>query len=242
MEFSAITDQGLLRDNNEDAWYADGDSALFVVSDGVGGALAGEVASGIVCQALPILLEDTFKEIDTLTVKEAPQRLEDALIELNRVVYEVSCNQEECTGMGATVVAAFICNDHFVWGHLGDSRIYLLRGEEFIQLTIDHSVVQFLIDCKEITEEQAQGHPASGQITQYVGMPFEADPDIACLPIHVGDKLLLCSDGLTDMVPADKVGQILKEATDTEKCCEKLVQQALRGGGRDNVTVLTLFV
>lgn len=242
LEAFGSTNAGKVRKNNEDSLLTgDGrDEALFAVADGIGGFEAGEVASRIAVGVLEEL--------------EPKGSLEEAVREANRRILAAARGDGKLSGMGTTVVAARF----FVKGangpgagayggasaeisHVGDSRAYLLRGGELAPVTEDHSLVAELVRSGDLTRAQASEHPQKNLITRALGAEDEVQVDTAVLPIQPEDRILLCSDGLTDMVPEAKVGELLA-APSPEEAARALVKAALDAGGADNVTVVVVDV
>ena len=229
------THAGKVRKNNEDSFLAGGarDRHLFAVADGIGGFEAGEVASGIA--------------IDVLRGVAPADSLEGAIREANRRILEAARSDEKLAGMGTTVVAARFDDapgeePRAEISHVGDSRAYLLRGGELKPVTEDHSLVAELVRSGDLTRAQASEHPQRNLITRALGAEDEVAVDTAALPVEPGDRLLLCSDGLSDMVPEATIGGILSSAADPEKGAKALVSAALEGGGADNITVVVIDV
>ena len=232
------TNAGKVRKNNEDSFLAgDGkDEALFAVADGIGGFEAGEVASRIA--------------IGVLEELEPGGSLEEAVREANRRILVAARRDEKLSGMGTTIVAARFsvkdggANDSGASAeisHVGDSRAYLLRGGELAPVTEDHSLVAELVRSGDLTRAQASEHPQKNLITRALGAEDEVQVDTAVLPVEPGDRILLCSDGLTDMVPEAKIGELLA-APEPEAAARTLVKAALDAGGADNVTVVVVDV
>jgi PPM family protein phosphatase len=235
LEPFGATHAGKVRANNEDALLVgEGrDETLFVVADGIGGFEAGEVASRIAV--------DVLKEL-------APgASFEGAISEANRRILAAGRGDERLSGMGTTVVAVRFggTRDEPVAqvAHVGDSRAYLLRGGSLRPVTEDHSLVAELVRSGDLTRDQAAEHPQKNLITRALGADEEVEVDTAVLPVEAGDRFLLCSDGLSDMIPETRLGEILAEAPgDPEKPARSLVSAALDAGGADNVTVIVVDV
>jgi PPM family protein phosphatase len=235
LEPFGATHAGKVRANNEDALLVgEGrDETLFVVADGIGGFEAGEVASRIAV--------DVLKELAPGASFEA------AISEANRRILAAGRGDERLSGMGTTVVAVRFggTRDEPVAqvAHVGDSRAYLLRGGSLRPMTEDHSLVAELVRSGDLTRDQAAEHPQKNLITRALGADEEVEVDTAVLPVEAGDRFLLCSDGLSDMIPETRVGEILAEAPgDPEKPARSLVSAALDAGGADNVTVIVVDV
>jgi PPM family protein phosphatase len=235
LEHHGVTDPGKVRKNNEDSLLVgEGrDETLFAVADGIGGFEAGEVASSIATEAL--------KELEPLSP------LEDAIREANRRILAAARGDEKLSGMGTTVVAMRFGGTReeptAEISHVGDSRAYLLRGDDLKPVTEDHSLVAELVRSGDLTRAQASEHPQKNLITRALGAEEEVDVDTAVLPVEAGDRLLLCSDGLSDMVPETKMLDLLtSHLEDTEKTVHALVRAALDAGGADNITVVVVDV
>jgi protein phosphatase len=242
LTYAGLTDRGQVRPGNEDAWGADPALGLFVVSDGMGGRAAGGRAARIVVETLPVLLRRQMRKVVEVTHPEATRRLLAAIAALSAQIRSGSKGHPGLDGMGATVVLALIRGAHALIAHLGDSRAYLVRQEHLEQLTTDHSLVQLLLACGELTPNEMAWHPARGQVTRYVGMEGDALPEAHVLSLCPGDSLLLCSDGLTDMVSAAELLAILGERCSPKVTCSRLIAAAKAAGGADNVTVLIVSV
>ena len=235
------SDRGRVRQENEDACLVAPERGLFVVSDGMGGHQAGAAASRIVTNVLPTLLE---RELgwDQLSSERVRRSLTRAVRELSGQLREEAKKRPDLAGMGATVALALLMGRHAHFAHLGDSRAYLFRRGRLQQLTADHTVTAALLHLGEIEEKDALGHPARHRLTRYVGMEGEALPDLRVVELRVGDCLLLCSDGLTGMVPDRHIAQVLRRQRTPEEACEALVAAANAAGGRDNVSVIVIDI
>lgn len=237
---AGLSDQGCVRKHNEDHWFADPDQGLFIVSDGMGGHLAGELASRIVVDILPLLLKQGTKDVQNLNEPEAVRRVLKALSDLSDHLRHESSKYVGFSGMGATVVFCLIRDTHALIAHMGDSRTYLLRKKHLEQLTTDHSIVQLLIDTGELTSEEAAIHPARSRVTRYIGMRGEPLPEVRVLEIIPGDRILLCTDGLTKMLVDSTIAGLLMANPDPEDACRALVDTANAAGGKDNITVVVV--
>jgi PPM family protein phosphatase len=235
LEPFGATDAGKVRANNEDALLVgEGrDETLFAVADGIGGFEAGEVASRIA--------------VDVLKELEPDGSFEAAIREANRRILAVGRGDERLSGMGTTIVAARFGGTReepkAEIAHVGDSRAYLLRGGELRPVTEDHSLVAELVRSGDLTRAQAAEHPQKNLITRALGAEDEVEVDTVVLPVEAGDRFLLCSDGLTDMVPEARIAEILSDSPDDpEVPARNLVSAALEAGGSDNVTVVVVDV
>jgi PPM family protein phosphatase len=235
LEHHGLTDPGKVRKNNEDSLLVgEGrDETLFVVADGIGGFEAGEVASSIA--------------VDVLKDVGPSDSLEDAIREANRRILAAARGDARFQGMGTTVVAMRFGGTGeepiAQISHVGDSRAYLLRGEELKPVTEDHSLVAELVRSGDLTRDQASEHPQKNLITRALGAEDEVDVDTVVLPVEPGDRLLLCSDGLSDMIPETRMLMILTSNPENpERAVRALVSAALEAGGADNVTVVVVDV
>jgi len=225
---SAATDPGRKRRQNEDAFVVR--PPLFAIADGMGGARAGEVASALAAGALN---DATAESGGQDSVKRLVQ-------EANRRVHERASNDPETTGMGTTMTLALVePTGDITFGHVGDSRAYVLRGDTLEQLTDDHSLVAELVRRGELSERDAEIHPQRSVITRALGTDPDVDVDAFTVRPEVGDIYLLCSDGLSDMVPGDLIEQILRaHRSSLDDAARALVRAANRGGGDDNITAV----
>jgi len=223
MRAAAATDAGPVRPNNEDAAFAG--RKLVAVADGIGGLPDGEQASGIAIEALA--------HLETSEVADPESALTQAVREANAAI------GAQGGEMGTTVTAVLLAGDRLALVHVGDSRAYLLAAgaPEMVRLTRDDTYVQTLVDKGALTAEEARGHPRRSIITQAVkGEPFRAS--VAAIPVEAGDRVLLCSDGLSDYVDDAAIGEIVKSAPDPQTCARLLVERALEAPTHDNVTAV----
>lgn len=237
---AGLSDRGRVRESNEDRWSADVELGLFVVSDGMGGLPAGEVAAEIAVATLPTLIATHFGAAPDITAPEATQRLRTVLAELSASVRAGSRDNPRHAGMGATAVVALMRQATALIAHLGDSRAYLWRENSLQRLTQDHSLAQALLDSSIITEQEAADHPARHQLAHYLGMDGEALPDVRHITLRPADRLLLCSDGLTSMLDDARIQGILNDHPNPDDACRALVEAANHAGGTDNITALVV--
>jgi PPM family protein phosphatase len=227
------TDAGRKRRRNEDSFVHD--PPLFAVADGMGGAQAGEVASRLAAAA--------FREFHDADELDPEQRVAAIIQEANRRIYERAKSDAQASGMGTTITAALVTEDGVAVGHVGDSRGYRLRDGQLEQLTEDHSLVAELVRSGDLTRDQAAEHPQKNLITRALGANEEVEVDTMVLPVQASDRLLLCSDGLSDMIPETRIAEILADSPDDpETPARSLVSAALDAGGSDNVTVVVVDV
>ena len=234
----AGTDVGLARSGNEDSHLRG--RTVFAVADGLGGHQGGEVASAMAVEPLAALDGRAFADAD-----EAAEALTAAIRAANQAILQRGRSDPELWGMGTTVTAAAVAHDRVLQlAHVGDSRAYLLRkGAPLRQLTTDHTVVAEAVERGLLTRQQAAIHPQRGVVTRAVGL----DPDVLVdlpepLELEPGDQVLLCSDGLTEVVDDDQIAGVLAEQVDGGDACGTLIAAANRAGGPDNVTVVLLRV
>ena len=227
----AITDPGRKRRRNEDAYVIE--PPLFAVADGMGGAQAGEVASRLAAGAV--------KEGRTERGGEA--RIVSLIQEANRRIYDRSTADPNVSGMGTTITVALVENGQVAFGHVGDSRAYLIRGGSLEQLTEDHSLVAELMRSGKLSPEEAETHPQRSVITRALGTDPDVDVDTFTIAAEVGDLFLLCSDGLTTMVPNSSILDLVESNRgNLEGALRALVGAANRGGGEDNITVVAFEI
>lgn len=240
IQFHGMTDVGVVRKQNEDAWVAYPDMGLFIVSDGMGGELAGALASKIVVEILPGLIKEKLKSFEKISSAASRKQMEKIITDLSRRVRTESANQPGLEGMGATVLLTLIRGNHAMIAHMGDSRAYLLNENKLKRLTIDHSIVQLLIENGEITEEEGNDHPAKSLLRRFVGMQDKALPETKTINFTDDDTLLLCSDGLHSMISDIEIETILQKGDSPEKICEMLMDAARAAGGNDNITAVVV--
>jgi PPM family protein phosphatase len=237
---AARTDVGRIRKGNEDSLHASANDyrGLFIVADGMGGHAAGEVASEM---AVEIVSRD-LSDLNDLDAPDAHSRVARALRDANRAVYERTRTERDKLGMGSTVSALLLSENKYIVGHVGDSRIYIVRDAGMHQLTRDHSLVQEQVDAGLLTPEQARRHPQSNVITRCVGMADDIDPDVFSGEAQIGDTFLLASDGLTGMIEDRRIQQLLVSRAKPERIVDALIQEANMNGGNDNITAVVVRV
>lgn len=241
MKFQGKTDVGVMRHSNQDDFsvseFHDG-SVLAVVCDGMGGANAGNVASKKATEAISSFFERSYR--NGLDAQGVIALLQSAILSANIEIYDMAQKNAELTGMGTTVVAAFVSNDFAVVSHVGDSRAYLVN-DTVTQLTRDHSVVQSLIESGKLTPEEARVHPRRNVITRALGIEADILVDSEEYSLSDGETLLLCSDGLSNFVTPDEIRAVFDKNA-FEDVAEALVSSANKNGGADNITVVTVAV
>ncbi len=246
LEIAALTDSGQKREHNEDSVGTDSAYGMVLVADGMGGHNAGEVASGMAAgiiheQLLAVLPDldtgardrETGYTVESIAVKKAIELASNAINQASR-------DKSECEGMGTTIVAGLFYNNRMTIAHVGDSRMYRLRGKRFKQLTKDHSLMQEFIDegfYESLEEAKASGN--KNLITRALGVADQVQVEISEEAVRINDVYLLCSDGLTDMIPEEKIYLTLNEfSANLKLAAEKLVANANEAGGQDNISVV----
>jgi PPM family protein phosphatase len=249
LEIATATDPGMVRSHNEDSLAVDATSGYVILADGMGGYNAGEVASGIATAMLGTSLKQILESAEpgriepesgeTLAVKILREQIAGA----NASIYQAAKSQPQYAGMGTTLVIGLFYDKHLSVAHLGDSRLYRLRRDEFKQITRDHSLLQEQIDSGMITEEMAKFSLNRNLVTRALGIDPEVEPEIHTYEVEVGDLYLVCSDGLSDMVEDDEIQLTLSSLqANLPLASSQLVQMANDNGGRDNVSVILVRV
>jgi PPM family protein phosphatase len=224
---TSITDTGRRRRHNEDAYVCE--PPLFAVADGMGGAQAGELASGLAAAALR---DDTNRS-------GGEERVDELIQQANRRVYERQTRDSSASGMGTTITVALVEDGRVAIGHVGDSRAYLIRDRRLEQLTEDHSLVAELVRSGKLSPEEADTHPQRSVITRALGTDPDVDVDTFSVETRPGDLFILCSDGLTSMVDDDTIlREVERNRSDLRSAAKALVRAANKGGGDDNITVV----
>jgi serine/threonine protein phosphatase PrpC len=240
-----VSDAGRVREHNEDTIGTDADIGLVVLADGMGGYKAGEVASGIAVRTVMSLLKDAVERED-LTLRDHASGLSrpgillrDAIQRANKVIYQTARTQANCDGMGTTVVAGLFFDNKLTIAHVGDSRLYRLRGTEFSQVTQDHSLMQELVSRGFYTPEEAQRAASKNYVTRALGVEPTVEVDVTEIPVETDDVFLLCSDGLSDMVDDDDIKLTISTfGANLQTLARQLVLLGNDNGGRDNISIV----
>ncbi|RLL45271.1 Stp1/IreP family PP2C-type Ser/Thr phosphatase [Oceanobacillus piezotolerans] len=235
-----LTDRGQVRSHNEDAggiYYNLADQLLAIIADGMGGHQAGDVASQM---ATSFIRENWEKEKGFSSPDEIENWLKKTISEMNDVIYTHAQNHSECEGMGTTVVIVINVSDFLSVAHIGDSRCYLLNENGFKQITEDHSLVNALVQSGQITKDDAMHHPRKNVVLRALGSDKQVEADVKTLSIDDGDKLLLCSDGLTDKVQDNEIFEFLQVDKSLTEVGQELIDVANNRGGEDNISVILL--
>jgi serine/threonine protein phosphatase PrpC len=246
--YKAVSDVGRKRKGNEDSLFVNPEQHLFVVADGMGGHAAGEIASKVAVESINefVCLTGGDEEITwpfglDENISYDGNRLKTAIRYANRKVLEATKEKSEYEGMATTVAAVLVDGDTANLGHVGDSRVYLVRDGEINQLTSDHSWVNEQIQSGVISPDQARTHPLRNVVTRALGGKPDLQVDMQQHKAKAGDILLLCSDGLTTMIPDEDIVRVVRDADgDVEKAAQALVASANAKGGEDNITVLLI--
>jgi serine/threonine protein phosphatase PrpC len=246
-EIASCTDPGIVRAHNEDSIAADAANGLVVLADGMGGYNAGEVASGI---ATTVITTETARALANLRLQQerdrklATERLvREQVLKANTSIYQAAQSQPQYAGMGTTLVMCLFYDNRVMIAHLGDSRVYRLRDDVFMQVTRDHSLLQEQIDSGLITREQAKHAQHKNLVTRALGIDPTVEPEIHDYDAKPGDVYLLCSDGLCDMVTDEDIGLTVQAlGANLKLAAQQLVQMANDNGGRDNVSVILVRI
>jgi protein phosphatase len=241
LKYAAGTDKGLIRETNEDSCNIIRDSRndiyAFIIADGMGGHNCGEIASGTAVEYISAYFEDHAG--DFLSAADRGAALKELVQDANSQVWEKSLESPETNGMGTTLTMAVVAGNTATVAHVGDSRLYLVREGRLQQVTNDHSYIEELVRKGTLTREEADNHPGRNIITRAIGSSPELEVDIFSLTMLINDILVLCTDGLTNMVGEDEIGETA-QSNDPEAACKQLIEAANRNGGEDNVTVIVI--
>lgn len=237
MKAVAMTDIGKKRKTNQDFVYTSMTPIgilpnLFIVADGMGGHKAGDMASRFTVETLIKLLEKSLS-------KDAVSSLENAIIKVNTLLLEKAKESEDYTGMGTTLCCASVIDDTLLVANVGDSRLYVV-DEDIRQVTRDHSLVEEMVLAGEINKEQARTHERKNVITRAIGGTDTVLPDLFRIDLKKNDYILMCSDGLTNMVEDEEIADIIKEESDINNAAKKLIDKANKNGGVDNISVVII--
>lgn len=245
IEIVGLTDVGSVREQNEDAISYDLDLGLAILADGMGGHRGGEVASAMAVSTVNELLQQKLKTISPGEADEdsgyslESMAIHDAIIEANSKVYQASTDNTQYRGMGTTMVVTLFYDNRFTVAHVGDSRLYRLRDNEFEQITRDHSLMQELIDRGFYTPEQAKKSLNKNLVTRAIGIEEFVQVDIQEDIARIDDIYLLCSDGVTDLIDDDLIERTIKKCgTDLAKAASELIREANEHGGKDNISAI----
>lgn len=234
MEYAALTDVGMKRHNNEDSYIVNEANSIYIVADGMGGHNAGEIASLEACRIIESYILHNEGYIDDI--------LRDAVVKANRDIFVRAAENSSLQGMGTTIDACVIKENILHIAHVGDSRVYILSKDGIRKVTRDHSVVGMMLEEGTITEEEAKNHPQRNYITRAVGSTITVEVDIVSEELHDGEWVLMCTDGLTNMVSKEVLHSVITLAESVQSGAEELVRRAKENGGDDNITAILLRV
>jgi protein phosphatase len=244
-----LTDTGRVRDHNEDTIAFDSEIGLMVLADGMGGYNAGEVASGIAVKTIVGLVREAVEREDWRVhdpqagLTRASIILRDAIVRANKIIFQTARTQPQCEGMGTTVVGALFFDNRVSIAHVGDSRLYRLRSDALEQLTMDHSLLQELVDRGFYSAEEAQRAANKNYVTRALGVEPNVDVEVQEHPVYKGDLYLICSDGLSDMVEDDDIHLTISTfGANLDNATKQLIQLGNDNGGKDNISVLVAEV
>ncbi len=233
------TDAGMVRTHNEDAVMTDATIGVAILADGMGGYNAGEVASGMATAVIGTEIAQGLRE----GRKSLPALIETVIASANEAIYRAADSQPQYSGMGTTLVMAVFHDNRISVAHIGDSRMYRMRGEQLECITRDHSLLQEQIDSGMITEEEARRSQNKNLVTRALGVDPIVEPEIHTYDVEAGDVYLFCSDGLNDMVEGEDISLTLQAlSANLDLAADQLVQMANDNGGRDNVSVILVKV
>ncbi|MCD7844421.1 MAG: Stp1/IreP family PP2C-type Ser/Thr phosphatase [Oscillospiraceae bacterium] len=235
-----LSDKGRFRAENQDSFdvSAVAGGLLAVVCDGMGGAAAGLLASDMARARFMAFARSALETSDGTDTGDILRQAADAA---NRKIYSFASHSEEYAGMGTTLVGVFMREDTGVFVNVGDSRAYRIAKDGIVQITKDHSLVQMMVDSGQITPDQGRHHPRRNIITRAVGSERFVTSDIFTFSIRPGDRFLLCSDGLTNAMEDAELHRLILAAGDAQTACRALVNEAVDGGARDNVTAIVIY-
>ena len=244
------SDKGVSRQNNEDNFCVDDDLRLFIVADGMGGAAAGEVASRMAVETIRNHVKRSSAGNEPFPTgsgydkkfSDASNRIASGIRLANQAIYEASQSNVKWRGMGTTVAAALLDGSKMSIAHAGDSRIYLIRTSSIIQLTDDHSIVSEQVKSGLLTKEEAEGSEVRNIITRALGSAPSVEVDLDEIDIMDGDRVVLCSDGLTTMVSDNVILSTVAASDEPGRACSALIDIANKNGGKDNITVALVYV
>ena len=235
---AARTDVGIVRSGNEDNYLMLSDRGIFIVADGMGGHAAGEVASEMAVRIISRELGSLRGQSD----EQVGERLRQSIRAANEAIFGRTLAEHDKRGMGTTVTVLALLPNRYLIGQVGDSRAYLLREGQLLQLTKDHSNVQEQVDAGLLTPDQARVHPYSNVITRCVGAGMDVTPDIYFGNLQNGDLVLLASDGLTGMLEDEQLLKILQSEGGPQKWVDRMISEANRRGGLDNITAIVVRI
>lgn len=239
MRVGQLSHRGSVRPNNEDSIYSSRNKDLFIIADGMGGHTAGEIASKTAIKKVRYFIRTRAENYEK-TRDGYLSLISDAIRYANRLIFSASNKDESLRGMGTTLIAALADDNKVYLGHVGDSRAYIINSNSISQITTDHSLAEELYRSGSITKEEALNHPQKNIITRALGCSSSVKPDLYTVELWEGEILLLCTDGLSNMVGSEDIFKIIKETQNINDCAKKLVDAAIQAGGSDNISVIVI--
>jgi protein phosphatase len=237
---SVKSNTGLIRTVNEDSFFVNTDYEnlpdIFIIADGMGGHNAGEIASKTAAEFTGEVLVNTPGAL--IDEDNIETNIIEAMEKANQKVFEMSKSKSENSGMGTTLIVSILLGKKLYIGHIGDSRVYLIRDNKINKITSDHSLVEELLRSGTLTKEEAENHPKKNIITRAIGCSLVIDVDTYKQDVKEGDTILMCTDGLTNMVNESEIKNIIEKETDVDIASENLIKAANKNGGEDNITVI----
>ncbi|HHW32209.1 MAG TPA: Stp1/IreP family PP2C-type Ser/Thr phosphatase [Clostridiaceae bacterium] len=242
MIFAAISDRGLVREKNEDCFNAivgnPNVPVTFIIADGMGGHNSGEVASKMAVDIVSELIMQRAE--DFLCEEKVRQAIVEAMNGANKAIYLYSLKQKSNAGMGTTLIVTIFLNDKIYIGHVGDSRVYLIRDGNIMRVTVDHSYIEELVRMGTLSRKEAEKHPGKNVITRALGCGEDLQIDTYCYEVMENDYYVLCTDGLTNMLSENEIKKIVENSDNPQHACDQLVKKANEYGGEDNITVIVV--
>lgn len=237
-----LSDVGLVRENNEDAWGAVPELGFFALADGMGGHLAGEVAAREAVTNLCRIIKKNLGRKKNISYSSTLQVVQQTIAEVNTIIFEHSRSNPELRGMGTTLCCLQFHENGVIYAHVGDSRIYRLRNRKIAQLTSDHSLMRELIDLGQLSEGEAPEFLYKNILTRAVGTEPNIDPAVNAADVVNNDTFLMCTDGLTDLLSASDIETILNKNLTLEESVKKMIEAAKERGGHDNITIVLVHL
>lgn len=237
-----LSDIGLVRLNNEDFWAHLPDIGFYVLADGMGGHLAGEVAARETVNSLCDIVKKHLASREEFTLEETHGIIQIAIEQVNEIVYRMGQASQKLRGMGTTLCCMYFHPKGLIYANVGDSRIYRLRDQHLEQLTKDHSLLREMMDLGQLTESQAPDYLFKNIITRAIGTEPSVEPSVHITDVNDNDIYMMCTDGLSDLLSLHEIEDILNHTPAIQAATRKLVAQAKKNGGFDNVTVVTVKV
>jgi PPM family protein phosphatase len=242
MRYAVKSDKGMIREKNEDSYNIidnyNGSLIIFIIADGMGGHNSGELASKMAVDTASKYIRNTPEMMNSR--ENIPRAIKKIIDDTNSNVFANSKKNIENTGMGTTFIITVIFNKRLYIGHVGDSRVYLIRNNEIIRVTTDHSYVEELVKIGSLTREEAESHPRKNIITKALGCEQTLEADIYSCDCKKDDCLILCTDGLTNMLGEQEIKEAVLNSKTPEDACNILIKRANKNGGRDNITVIVI--